>query len=176
MFILFAASMVLNVFLPALTRDAGPNPHQRVSGRVTDVIDGRTIKVEVDGVEHTVAYIGVEPPLSGERFYEASIAANEAWLNGREVELEADEQDKDPQGRLLRYVWLDNAMVNLDIVGVGLARAADSGPNDRYADLFQQLEDSARAQGLGIWSEDVEQPVITLLRMAAAVAGDRLPI
>lgn len=171
-FILFAASMVFNVLMPALNNGSNLQP-ERSTGRVTRVIDGHTITVEMDGAEHTVRYIGVQPPAFGEPFYETAIAANEFWLSGQEVELEADARDTDQQGRLLRYVWVNEAMVNLNLVGVGFARAADSGRNNRYAAVFQRVEQNARAQGLGIWSGEANAPLVSASGSAVTYAGDR---
>lgn len=155
-FMLFVAAMFLNVLLPAFTRnrqiDVGP---VRTPATVTRIFDGRTIGVEVDGVERTIRYIGVETPIFGDRFYELAIEANTQWMLGADVQLEADELDADREGRLLRYVWLDGGMVNNSLIAVGLAEAETTGPNRRYADLFADAEAAARANAAGIW-EDVE--------------------
>ncbi len=152
-FIIFVSAMFLNVLSPAFTRtrsvDTGP---ERIPGTVKQVFDGRTISVEIDGIERTVRYIGVETPLFGDRLYDLVIAANREWLLGQEVLLEADEQDSDREGRLLRYVWLDGGMVNVNLIALGLSKFDDTGENDRYAEFFGNAESSARDEGRGLWA------------------------
>lgn len=169
--ILFAASMVMNVLLPAISRNPGvPAGPERTPATVTRIFDGRTIAVEVDGLQQTVRYIGVETPEFGDPLYETATAANQQWILGREVLLEADQQDVDSQGRLLRYVWLDDAMINLNLVAVGLSRADTDGSNNRYNDLFTELEDAARARGIGIWQDAEGQ------RSARILEADATPV
>lgn len=155
-FMLLVASMVLNVLLPAFSRNrpiqTGP---ERIPAMVTQVFDGRTIRVDIDGVERTVRYIGVETPIFGDRFYNLAIDANTQWILGQDVLLEADELDSDKEGRLLRYVWLGDAMINLNLIAVGLSRSVESGQNDRYSEQFSEAEDAARSNSIGIW-ETVE--------------------
>jgi endonuclease YncB( thermonuclease family) len=151
-FIALALSLLLNVLLPALSRKGSPSEPKRVSATVTSVIDARTIGVDIDGVSRTVRYIGVVPPGSGAPYHDTAIAANEQWALNRVVSLEADETDFDADGRLLRYVWLDDAMLNLSLVAVGLASADGPGENDRYFDAFVNAESNAKAAGLGIWA------------------------
>ncbi len=153
-FMLLVASMFLNVLLPAFSRtrhiDTGP---ERIAANVIRVLDGRTIGIEIDGVESIVRYIGVETPIFGNPWYEVAIAANTQWMLGQQVLIEADNQDADAEGRLLRYVWIDGAMVNLNLIASGLSEASTSGPNRRYGAIFDQVEQTARSQNLGIWTE-----------------------
>lgn len=153
-FMLLVASMFLNVLLPAFSRnrhvDTGP---VRTPGTVTRVFDGRTIGVQVNGVEQTIRYIGVETPIFGDRMYQLAIDANRQWLLGQDVLLEADERDADREGRLLRYVWLDGGMINHSLIAVGLSKSVDSGDNDRYAELFNDAEATARESAIGIWEQ-----------------------
>ena len=52
------------------------------------------------------------------------------------MDLERDKVDSDAQGRLLRYVYLDGAMVNAALIAVGLG-SASTGQNVRYAEGFR---------------------------------------
>lgn len=157
--IIFAASMVMNVLLPAFNRANSDDPYipsapDRIEATVTRVLDGRTIAVEVDGAEETVRYIGVESPATTNRYFNLAIQANREWTLGQDVMLEADTRDADSEGRLLRYVWLHGAMVNLNLVAAGLSTVSADTANNRYSNLFMQLEESARSQGIGVWGEE----------------------
>ena len=152
--LLLAASLLLNVLAPVLfsARGQRDRPPIRIEAVVTGIIDARTIKVEINGVPRTVRYIGVDAPAIREPFYDTAMAASRQWIGGATVLLEADAVDADREGRLLRYVWLDDAMVNLALVGSGLAKAARGSENVRYQSAFAQVEGNARAQDLGLWA------------------------
>ncbi len=116
---------------------------------VTHTIDGDTI--EIEGGYH-VRYIGIDAPEKGEPFYGEATEANRNLVEGKKVYLEKDVEDKDDNGRLLRYVWLDNIMVNAELVKLGYAYSYSYPPNTKYQQYFLQLEKEAREQKLGLWS------------------------
>jgi endonuclease YncB( thermonuclease family) len=161
--ILLAAALLLNVLLPVFLGRDRDNVPDRVRVTVTRVVDANTIRVVVDGEEHTVRYIGVQTPGPEEELYATAVAVNRQWLAEGEVFLEADRLDADSDGTLLRYVWVGDAMVNLNLVGVGLARTADDSENNRYRDVFLQVEQNAMQQNLGIWEGADRQPSAALL-------------
>lgn len=116
---------------------------------VTRVIDGDTIEIEGG---YYVRYIGIDTPEKGDPLYGEATQANRNLVEGRKVHLEAAVEDKDDNGRLLRYVWLDNTMVNAELVRLGYAYSYSYPPNVKYQAYFLQLEREAREQKLGLWS------------------------
>ncbi len=116
---------------------------------VTRVIDGDTI--EIEGGYH-VRYIGIDTPEIGELYYREAAEANRNLVEGKKVYLEKDIEDKDEYGRLLRYVWVNNTMVNAKLVSSGYAYSYSYPPNVKYQVYFLQLEREAREQELGLWS------------------------
>jgi len=116
---------------------------------VTRVIDGDTIEIEGG---YYVRYIGIDAPEKGEPFYGEATEANRNLVEGKKVYLEKDVEDKDEYGRLLRYVWVDNTMVNAELVRLGYAYSYSYPPNTKYQAYFLQLEKEAREQRLGLWS------------------------
>jgi micrococcal nuclease len=127
-----------------------------------DVVDGDTIKVEIDGKRYTLRYIGIDTPETVDPRQpvqwmgaEAS-AANEELVAGQTVQLEKDVSEVDRYGRLLRYVWLqrDGAwlLVNYELVRRGFAHASSYPPDVHYQDLLRQAEAEARTDGIGLWS------------------------
>lgn len=160
--IVIVGSLVITV-LPLRSRNANvqPPPPQLETGTVVRVIDGRTIFVQVGKTEVEVRYIGVVTPEYGHPWYDLVTEVNRNWVVGKEVDLERDRVDTDAQGRLLRYVYLEGAMVNAALIAVGLG-SATTGQNVRYAEGFRRLEADAREEQLGIWAtEDEESPTPT---------------
>ncbi|MFH1266468.1 MAG: thermonuclease family protein, partial [Planctomycetota bacterium] len=72
---------------------------------------------------------------------------------GGRVRLQFDRERVDKYGRFLAYVWVDDRMLNEELLRAGLA-TAETG--FRYSkamkDRFRRAEDEAKAAGRGIWS------------------------
>ena len=105
--------------------------------QVVEVVDVRTIIVDIDGELATVRYIGVDPLPLESAWYDISILAHQQLVGNSEVLLEADEVDTDDFGRLLRYVYADRAMVNGLLLrnGVALPGEEQDGLNRHHANL-----------------------------------------
>ena len=56
-------------------------------------------------------------------------------------------------GRLLAYVWVDETMVNAELLRRGLAQVMTVPPNVRHQPLFLKLQREARDAGRGLWRE-----------------------
>jgi endonuclease YncB( thermonuclease family) len=132
---------------------------------VVYVDDGDTIDVQLDGGIERVRYIGIDAPeiahdgAGGARGGKAAWRLNQALVGGRRVRLEFDREERDRYGRLLAYVWLGDAMINLEMVRRGYARVLTIAPNVRYQQWFVSAETEARAALVGLWSNgDVDGP------------------
>jgi micrococcal nuclease len=130
---------------------------------VESVVDGDTINVDIDGETYALRYIGMDTPEvdaadpAVKQFADAASAANAALVEGEEVFLEQDISETDQFGRLLRDVWVidpsgEMVLVNLELVRRGYAQVATFPPDVKYVDLLTDAQDSARAEGLGMWS------------------------
>ena len=139
-------------FLGSSGSDA-PQRIEYIPAQVVEIVDFRTIIVDIDGELATVRYIGVEPlPLSSP-WYDVGIFANLQIVGNSEVLLEADEVDADDFGRLLRYVYVERNMVNGLLLrnGVALPGEERDGLNRHHANL-QNWTEAARFEQLGHWS------------------------
>jgi micrococcal nuclease len=123
------------------------------TARVIQVIDGDTIIVEGG---YRVRYIGIDTP---EVYPEAEAFGLEAWqanrrlVEGNEVRLERDVSQTDKYGRLLRYVYVDDVLVNAELVRQGLARSEAYPPDTKYQDRLEEMEAEAKVAGRGIWAK-----------------------
>jgi micrococcal nuclease len=136
---------------------ATPTPG-RTEARVTRIVDGDTIEVEISGGIYRLRYIGIDCPEPGQQgWYEAS-EANRQLMEGQIVWLERDVSETDQYGRLLRYIYLGDLFVNAELVRLGYAVALTYPPDVRYADLFAQLEQEARAAERGLWAPPPPAP------------------
>jgi micrococcal nuclease len=130
-----------------------------VQAELVSVQDGATIRVRLpEGNEALVLLIGIDAPAPTECYGAESAARPAELLRGRTVELEADQTDKDKDGRLLRYVWVwgeDGVRrhVNEEMAKGGLAGVYDAKPNSRYQAALNEAQRAAQAQKVGLWAE-----------------------
>jgi micrococcal nuclease len=164
-----AGSLALAVLLlltPACVEIPSPGPGDtpapaagRTEARVVDVVDGDTIKVDVDGQVYTVRYIGIDTPETVhpdepvEWMGPEASEANRKLVEGQTVYLEMDVSETDRYGRLLRYVYLaDGLFVNAELVRLGYAHAVTFPPDVKYQDLLLEMQREAREAGRGLWA------------------------
>ena len=128
-----------------------PIPEGHVS--VIRVIDGDTI--EIAG-RRRVRYLGIDTPEvrnPPEHFGSEATEFNAQLVGGRNVRLEKDVSEVDRFGRLLRYVYVGDILVNAELVREGYARAVSYPPDTRYSRCFSALEEEARQEGRGMWGK-----------------------
>ena len=124
---------------------------------VARVVDGDTIRVTFGGREYTVRYIGVDTPETVDPrrpvqpFGKEASARNKELVEGKTVRLEKDVSETDRFGRLLRYVYVDDLMVNAILVQEGYAHAVSYPPDVKHQELFRRLEREAREAKRGLW-------------------------
>ena len=131
-------------------------------------IDGDTIKVSINGKEETVRMIGIDAPESvspnadtnNEFGKKASDYVSTLLSNVTTVYLEYDVSTEDNGGRTLAYVWVtpepkdvEKDMVNAIIIKNGYAVDALYLPNNKYADIFQELREKAQNSKTGLWDD-----------------------
>lgn len=146
-------------------------PEDAVPALFLDVIDGDTITVELedeDGelVEETVRMIGIDTPETNysygnhpECYGEEATKKTESLLVAAdgEIWLESDVRDRDPNGRLLRYVWYiseidgDVHFLNEELVRDGYALANTYRPTTARQDQLDAAERAAITNAAGMW-------------------------
>jgi micrococcal nuclease len=138
---------------------ASTRPPLLLDAIVLHVDDGDTIDVRIDGHIERIRYIGIDAPevahdgVGAAPGGEAAAQLNRILVAGRRVRLELDRETRDRYGRLLAYVWIDDTMVNLEMIRRGYARALTIKPNVRYARRIARAEAIARDARLGLWDE-----------------------
>lgn len=164
-----AATVPSEASSSAVTSPNATLPPGLTQARVTRVVDGDTIGVEIDGTEYTLRYIGIDAPETVrpntpvECFGPEASAFNRQLVQGQIVGLERDTSDTDDFGRLLRYAWLGGEMVNARLVEGGFARAIRYPPDTRNNVLFESLQPDAQADRRVLWGATCPSltPIIT---------------
>lgn len=157
-------------------RGIGENKKENFSyAKVKQVVDGDTIKLESG---ETVRYIGIDSPeiygikdkqsFSSNKkdtedkgavwtkvdkcYSQEAKKRNEELVLGKDIKLQKDISEKDKFGRLLRYVWMGETFVNLELVKLGCAVALTIPPDVKYENEILQLGREAKTNNLGLWS------------------------
>jgi len=125
------------------------------TGRAVEVVDGRTIKVLLDGDGRvfSVRYIGLGSPQgsTSQLLLSNSAAMNAQLTFHKQVTLVRDISDTDPSGSLLRYVMVDRVFINYALIAAGYAPAESAAPDTACAAAFDSAQRRAQARGLGLW-------------------------
>ncbi len=125
------------------------------TARVKRVIDGDTIELESGQI---VRYIGIDTPETVhpskpvQCFGVEASNKNKELVLGKEIKLEKDISETDKNGRLLRYTWLDNVLINDLLIRHGYAVSSTHPPDVKYQDKFLESQRLARQENRGLWS------------------------
>lgn len=156
----------------ALTRMPEGPPAEADRARVLEVIDGDTLVLA--GGEH-LRILGIDTPetrhpdLRGPQPMGPEASARlQSLVEGREVGLEREAQDRDHYGRLLRHVWLGRRLVAEQLLEEGLAWRLVLPPNTGHAERLARAEARARAAGRGLWGLPRPTPLPIFARPGAA--------
>ncbi len=157
-----------------------PYPGDLETATVTRVIDGDTINVFLNGSEFTVRYIGIDTPETvdpnrpDDCYGEEASSRNKELVLDKTVGLEKDISEMDDFGRLLRYVWVGDLMVNALLVRDGFAQAETEFPEVKHRDVFLELQTEAQEAGRGVWGEACANatPIVTRTQTPPPGTGD----
>lgn len=126
--------------------------------KVVRVVDGDTIDVEINGKTEPVRYIGIDTPETVDPRKPVQCFGIEASKKNKElveekmVRLEKDITDRDKYNRLLRYIWVDDMLINQVLVEQGFAKSYSYPPDIKYQTKFDEAERKAREDKLGLWT------------------------
>lgn len=146
---------------PTWTPTTAPNNSNISLVKVARVIDGDTI--EIEGGQR-VRYIGMDTPELGENpdcYAIEAFEKNKELVENGIVGLEKDVSDIDRYGRLLRYVYMGDLLINDVLVRQGYANASSYSPDVKYQDQFTKAEREARENNRGLWASCQDDPTPT---------------
>lgn len=128
--------------------------------KVTEVYDGDTIAVNMDGHIEKVRFIGVDTPETHKPNSPVECGGPEASdfthkeLDNNQVRLEADptNQNRDRYDRLLRYVYLqDGTLYNKFLITEGYGTPYTTYPFQKKLE-FIEAGKQAKLQNKGVWA------------------------
>lgn len=136
---------------------------KRIAVKYNASVDGDTAKFELDGKVITVRFLGIDTPETvhpnkGEEPYgkEASNFTKEKLENAQKIEIEYDENSEktDKYERHLAWIWVDDSLLQEELVKNGLAQTYMLQDNYKYAGVLQESEYNAKKEKIKIWSNE----------------------
>ena len=149
--------------------------HAYSNATVVRVVDGDTLRIEMNGHEEAVRLIGIDTPESkiNKKAKKDAIKTNHdietITAMGKEaaryvrtlvrkgdmVGIEYDVQKRDKYHRLLVYAYLsDGKMLNEEIIKAGYANVMTYPPNVKYQDRFVRAYREARDTKRGLYRDE----------------------
>ena len=113
---------------------------------VTKVIDGDTVLIEGG---YSVRLLGIDADERGKSCYETAKERLEEMVLGQEVILESGKDDLDQWCRYLRYLFLDDVNIGLEMVKEGFAVARASTEGSKYQSETALAEKNAIDNKMG---------------------------
>ncbi|MRH43884.1 nuclease [Aquibacillus halophilus] len=138
-----------------------PSNPNFVSAKVTRVVDGDTMKINLNGKEETIRLLLVDTPETKapntpvQQFGPEASAFAQETLTGKQVQLEYDGPKRDKYDRLLVYLWIGNQTFNEMLLEGGYARLAYVyDPPYTHYKAYMKAQNRAKDGELGIWNLD----------------------
>jgi len=103
-----------------------------------------------------VHYIGIDAPeyIKSKDFYSGeAVQKNSELVFAKDITLYKDGVEKDPSGRLVRYVKVGDTFVNFLLVNQGFAKAVPDVSNKACDAVFQSAQQQASTAKIGIWGK-----------------------
>lgn len=156
--------------------------------KLSKCVDGDTFRAIINDKEYTIRMLAIDTPESVKantdiEYYgkESSEYTCKKLTNAKKIELEYDEKsDKfDKYDRLLAWVFIDNKLLQEELVEKGYAKVAYMYNDYKYNDSLKEKQELASAKEIGIWdsvakkeyqeepneekNENIEVIIITIL-------------
>ncbi len=125
---------------------------------IVRIIDGDTI---VDDKDRKIRLIGINTPELNNNDINYCFAVKSknvvsSLVLDKSIKLEKDVSDIDKYGRLLRYVWFDDKMLNKILLEEGYAQVSTYAPDVKYQEMFLDTQKKAKNNKVGLWGDGCE--------------------
>lgn len=153
---------VVKTVTPVVSATLTPSPaSQYTYYSVTDVVDGDTIKISMNGSTETLRLIGMDTPETVDPRKPVQCFGKEASKKGKElllnkkvrIEKDPTQGERDKYDRLLVYVYRDDGIFyNKLMIEQGYAHEYTYNTPYKYQSEFKSAQKSAEQNQLGLWS------------------------
>lgn len=136
------------------------NVYAKETVKLSRCVDGDTFRIYIEEKEYIVRMLSIDTPESVKEGKEVEYYGKESSdytckeiTNAKKIELEYDEKsDKyDKYDRLLAWVFIDNKLLQEELVAKGYAKVAYLYNDYKYSNILKEKQELASAQSIGIW-------------------------
>lgn len=156
--IIIVSAIILSAALPGLKK---LQPLEQKGVKLTKCTDGDTAHFMIDGQDTTVRFLAIDTPETKKpntpvQPYgkEASRYTCDALSSAKEIRLEYEKEKTDMYGRNLAWVFVDDKLLQEQLIRKGYAKVAYLYDEYTYTDRLQKAEKEAKAQELGLWDKE----------------------
>lgn len=143
-------------------------------------VDGDTAKFIIDDEVKSVRFLAIDTPetvhpTKGEEPYgkEASDFTCNSLKKAKKILLEYEEGNKiDKYDRILAWVWVDDVLLQDELIKLGYAEVAYLYDDYKYTSLLKDHQAIAEANLLGIWNNEVyeeQTPIYVIILLIVIV-------
>ena len=126
-------------------------------------VDGDTSRFSLDGKDFTVRYLCIDTEETVHPNQDATPMGKTAseYVENRlkeagKIEIEYDGTRTDKYDRVLAWVWVDDVLLNLELVELGYAKVEYVYEDYRYVEELYDAESLAKEAGLGVWAGNID--------------------
>lgn len=133
--------------------------------KLVKCVDGDTARFLIDGEERSTRFLAIDTPESvhpkkkPEQYgKEASQYTCDQLTNAKKIIIEYDEGSTktDQYDRVLAWIFVDDRLLQKDLVSKGYAKVAYLYGDYKYTDILKEEEKKAKLQKLKIWAITVK--------------------
>lgn len=138
---------------------------EKIEVQLYNAVDGDTADFKLNGEVIRARFLGINTPetvasnVPVEKWGpEASAYTKKALQNATKIQVEYDEKASktDMYDRHLVWVWVDDELLQEQLVVQGFTKEYMLQSNYRYADIIQEAESIAKSNKVGLWSDEQE--------------------
>ncbi len=136
---------------------------ERYEVTLNKCVDGDTARFNVNGEEKKARFLAINTPESVHPTKEVEPFGKEAseytcnkLTNAKKITIEYDDNSdkEDKYGRILVWVFVDDQLLQKDLVSKGYAEVKYLYGNYKYTDVLEDEQEKAKSKKLRIWSDD----------------------
>ena len=152
--------LIISIFLFSIN-----TVYAKETVKYADCVDGDTIKVKINKEIKTVRMLAIDTPESVKPENKVEYYGKEAGeytckkiKNAKKIELEYDSNSdkEDKYGRVLAWVFVDDKLLQSELVAKGYAKVAYLYGDYKYTNELMAKQEKASAKNLGIWNEEAK--------------------
>lgn len=134
---------------------------KKIKVELDKCIDGDTISIKTNDIYTKVRFLAIDAP-EIDKNEPYSLEAKEYLCNliknGKSLYIEYDSKaDKvDKYDRTLAWVWIDNTLLQTELIKNGYAKVAYLYDEYKYASELKKFEEYAKDNKLNIWSDYIQ--------------------